>query len=142
MRLNMKKYLSTLAFMSFFSLQLFAGASFKDDSPQARSDGTNILVQWETVAEMNIQSFTVERSAGTGGNFVELKSLAPRGGNSLYEFVDQSAFKIDGPTASIYQYRIKVVDLDGSVTYSKTRTVSHNVSSVRRTWGSLKAMFR
>jgi hypothetical protein len=129
--------------MLFISVQLFAGATFKGGSLQARSDGTYIIVQWETTSEVNIQYFTVERSVANGGAFVELKSMAPRGSNSLYEFIDQSAFKVDNPTSSTYQYRIKVVDLDGSVSYSEvSRPVSHNVSSVRRTWGSLKAMFR
>jgi len=64
--------------------------------------------------------------------------VAPKGNNSFYEFVDQTAFKT---TASVYQYRIRIVAQDGT-TYSKVMVVSHNVSSVKRTWGSLKAMFR
>ncbi len=106
---------------------------------QARSDGNNVIIQWGTADESNTKEFVVERRAGTVGEFVMLTTVASKGSNSFYEYIDQSAFKTTG---TIYQYRIKIVAKTGEVEYSKIITVSHNVSSVKRTWGSLKAMFR
>ena len=123
-------------------MHLFGGATFKEGSLQGRSDGSNVYVQWGTSAESAVRTFSVERRASTSGDFMEIGVLPARGGNSDYEYIDRSAFKTDSPTATLYQYRVKVVDYDGTVTYSKAVTVSHNVSSVKRTWGSLKAMFR
>lgn len=117
----------------------FAGAIIKDGTLQAHSDGNNVTIQWGTTDEVSLSEFLVERQAGSEGGFVLIGSVAPKGSNSFYEFVDQTAFKT---ITSVYQYRIKIVSQDGSYTYSKTVTVSHNVSSVKRTWGSLKAMFR
>jgi hypothetical protein len=117
-----------------------AGAIIKDGTLQAHSDGNNVTIQWGTTEEVFLSEFVVERQAGSEGGFIPVPpSVAPKGNNSFYEFVDQTAFKT---ITSVYQYRIKIVSQDGSYTYSKTVTVSHNVSSVKRTWGSLKAMFR
>ncbi len=116
-----------------------ASAIIRDGTLQAHSDGNNVTIQWGTTEEMSLSEFVVERQAGSDGGFILIGSVAPKGNNSSYEFVDQTAFK---SVASVYQYRIKIVSQDGSYTYSKTVTVSHNVSSVKRTWGSLKAMFR
>lgn len=116
-----------------------AGAIIKDGTLQARSDGNNVTIQWGTTEEISLSEFVVERQAGSEGGFILIGSVTPKGNNSFYEFVDQTAFKT---ITSVYQYRIKIVSQDGSYTYSKTVTVSHNVSSVKRTWGSLKAMFR
>lgn len=120
------------------STGMYAGV-IKDGTLQARSDGNNVTIQWGTTEEVSLKEFVVERQAGYEGGFVAIGSVAPKGSNSFYEFVDQTAFKA---VASVYQYRIKIVLQDESFTYSKVVIVSHNVSSVKRTWGSLKAMFR
>jgi hypothetical protein len=138
----MKKSVVMIAAVLVCTAHLFGGATFKDGSLQGHSDGSNVYVQWGTSAESSVRTFSVERRAGTSGDFVEIGVLQPRGGNSDYEYIDRSAFKTESPTATLYQYRVKVVDDDGTVAYSKVVIVSHNVSSVKRTWGSLKAMFR
>lgn len=134
----MKVYISLLSLMVLTSGAI-AGAIIKDGTLQARSDGNNVTIQWGTTEEISLSEFVVERQAGSEGGFILIGSVTPKGNNSFYEFVDQTAFKT---ITSVYQYRIKIVSQDGSYTYSKTVTVSHNVSSVKRTWGSLKAMFR
>ena len=134
----MKVYICLLSLVVLTSSAI-AGAIIKDGTLQARSDGNNVTIQWGTSEEVLLSEFVVERQAGSEGGFVLIGSVKPKGNNSFYEFVDQSAFKT---IASVYQYRIKIVFQDGGYTYSKTVTVSHNVSSVKRTWGSLKAMFR
>ena len=115
-----------------------AGATIKDGTLQARSDGNVVTIQWGTADESRMQSFVIERMGTGQTEFVAIGSVAPKGSNSYYEFVDQTAFKNNG---SVYQYQIMILSQDG-VSYSKVVTVSHNVSSVKRTWGSLKAMFR
>lgn len=107
----------------------------------ARSDGDNISIEWKTGDEFNVKQFDVERSTGFTDSFIAVGSVEPKGSNSYYTYVDKSAYK---STANLYVYRIKIVDRDPNVapSYSNTVSVSHNVSSVKRTWGSIKAMFR
>jgi hypothetical protein len=114
-------------------------SSIRDGSLMARSDGNNVTVQWGSTDETSIVEFEVERRNGTSGDFMVIANVQKKGSNSFYEYIDKSAFKTTG---TIYQYRIKIILKQGSVDYSSVITVSHNVSSVKRTWGSLKAMFR
>lgn len=106
----------------------------------AKSESGNVILEWWTGQEDNVKSFTVERKSGTSSLFQQVGELVPpKGSNSHYVFVDESAFK---STDSFYVYRIKISDNDGKIGYSREVGVSHTVSSVKRTWGSIKAMFR
>jgi hypothetical protein len=106
---------------------------------QATSDGVDVTVRWVTDDESGVALFEIERRGGTDGEFMTIGHLDPKG-PSIYEFVDHSAFmKVE----SIYQYRIKVSFSNGQAPYyTNPLTISHAVSGVRRTWGSIKAMFR
>ena len=134
----MRLFTRALLLLVMSSVVALAGTTIKDGSLQARSDGNVVTIQWGTTEESLVQEFVVERQGSSETGFVAIGSVAPKGSNSFYEYVDQTAFKT---AASVYQYRIRIVSQDG-VAYSKVVTVSHNVSSVKRTWGSLKAMFR
>ncbi len=103
-----------------------------------RSEGDDIRLEWKTGEEVNLQHFKIERKTPQNG-FVEIETVQPKGSNSYYSFLDKSAYK---PTDLIFIYRLKIVDSNGQVSYSNEVTVSHNVSGVKRTWGSIKAMFR
>ena len=133
--------MKTLVMMVLFALSTASAAALpnKSGTLQARSDGNNVTVQWGTVDESTVREFGIERRAATGSDFIVIATVAPKGSNSYYEYVDQTAFKTTG---TVYQYRVKIVDANGNVSYSDPVSVSHNVSSVKRTWGGLKAMFR
>ena len=45
-------------------------------------------------------------------------------------------------SAPLYYYRLKLIDNNGGHVYSNTITVTHIISGVRSTWGSIKAIFR
>lgn len=105
---------------------------------QGRSEGEDIKLEWKTGEEVNLQDFKIERKTPQN-SFVEIGTVQPKGSNSYYSYLDQSAYKMSG---LIFIYRLKIVDTNGQASYSGEVTVSHNVSGVKRTWGSIKAMFR
>lgn len=132
------KILYTLFITLSFQIILFSQV-IKPSSLQAYSDGSVITIKFNTENEQNVDKFYVERRQGTEGAFVRITTLNPKG-PSLYEYVDNSAFKT---TANIYQYQIRVTFTGGSADeLVGPITVSHSVNSVKRTWGSIKAMFR
>jgi hypothetical protein len=108
--------------------------------PRAYSDGSNIILQWNTEDETNVTRFIIERRAGTSGPFIQVRSIEPKG-PSMYEFVDNTAFR---STATLYQYQIRIKFANGipDKELEQPVSVSHSVNSVKRTWGSIKAMFR
>ena len=111
----------------------------RSGSLQASSDGINVTLHWITDDESNVAKFDVERRSGFDGAFVAIATVDAKGASS-YEFIDNSAFR---KTSTIYQYRLKISYSNTSnVTYSPVLTVTHTVSGVRRTWGSIKSMFR
>jgi len=104
------------------------------------SDGSNITIRWVSEDEAGVLRFEIERRAGVSGQFFLLSALPLRGNNSSYEYIDETAYRV---AESVYQYQVKVVYTNGSApAYYGPITVRHSVSSVRRTWGSIKAMFR
>jgi hypothetical protein len=126
-----------------FVLILFAGSAIGGaflDFFNGRSDGDNIVLEWKTRSESSLLRYEIQRKAGTDGDFVTLSTVSPKGSNSLYTYIDRSAYK---NSESIYIYRLKIVETaSGPLSFSNEITVSHSVSSVKRTWGSIKAMFR
>lgn len=132
------KHVTLVLLTVFLAGTLFAGAFL--DFFQGRSDGNNITLEWKTRTEQNLVSFEVQRKAGSEGEFITIATVEPRGSNSYYSYVDRSAYK---GSASVYLYRLKINEGSSSpASYSSDITVSHSVSSVKRTWGSIKAMFR
>lgn len=116
-----------------------AFGSIIKDRPTALSNGSDIYVRWATEDESVVQKFAIVRRAGTTGDFMEISDVPPKGDFSSYEYVDRSVFRTTG---GIFQYRIRVYT--GATSFAETEivTVSHVSSTARRTWGSIKAMFR
>ena len=119
-----------------FVTSAFAGAYF--DYFHVRSEGDDAVIEWKTSQENNIKDFVVERR-GPKTSFSEIQTIQPKGDNSIYTFRDKSIYKTND---YIFIYRIKIVDNNELATYSNESSVSLNISGIKRTWGSIKAMFR
>ncbi len=117
-----------------------AYASVIKDKPVAYSNGSDIVVRWSTADESGVQRFDILRRSGTIGDFAVVASIDQlKGNNSTYEYDDKSVFK---ETSGIYQYKIRVIDGQNPPPETDIVTVSHVSSAAKRTWGSIKAMFR
>ncbi len=130
--------------LSFLLLPLLlvvavAVAAVIKDRPSANSNGSDIILRWNTESESGVQQFVVVRRSGIEGEFIPVTTVAPKGDHSSYEYIDRSVFKA---SSSVFQYRIRVVNGASPSPESEIVTVSHVSSTARRTWGSIKAMFR
>lgn len=103
----------------------------------AKSENDAVLLEWKTGYEDNLRLFEVERSASNLNNFITVGTVNAIGNNSYYYYRNEL-----GMGASIYYYRLKLVDTNGNFTYSSTISVTHVISGIRSTWGSIKAIFR
>ena len=129
--------LSTVIVSFLIIATVYAGAYI--EYFHARSESDNVRLEWQTSEETNLQKFVIERKTPQS-SFTEIASVAPKGNNSNYIFTDQNAYKTND---MVFVYRLKIVDNNDQVTYSADVTVTHSISSVaKRTWGSIKAMFR
>lgn len=107
----------------------------------ARDNGVGVLIEWKTSEEGGTAKFDIERSANTPDNFMYIDSKTATGNNSYYSYQDNSV-DLGNRSSSIYYYRLKCVEGSGNYTYTNHITVSHAVSGIRSTWGSIKAIFR
>jgi len=123
-----------------------SSVTFTDVRGTPEADG--ILIQWTTGQEDGIRDFAVEKASQLDGQFYQVDgTISPKGGGSTYQYLDQAIYKTS--TSSVFKYRIRVDGTDGSTSYSSEDgiTVSYNFSQnlsgvAKRTWGSIKAMFR
>ena len=92
----------------------------------------------EFISEPNVQNYEILRGPDKDIlNF--LNTVKSKGSNSTYTFVDESAYKTSN---SFYAYGLVIVYTDGTKSDPMRISVTHGVSSVKRTWGSIKALFR
>jgi hypothetical protein len=135
---HMKKKTIILSLISLllFSV-IFAGVEISSSLTAAPSDG-NIVLKWSASNETNLKYYVIERSTYKG-SFAEIATVQSRS-DMQYKYVDETAYKVSSST--LYIYRLKIVDNDGTVSYSGTASVNNNISGIKKTWGSIKALFR
>ncbi len=118
----------------------FAGARLDYFRQNTSSPSSDVVLEWKANEETNLMRYDVQRRAGMNGEYVVLGSVNPTGSGSVYTYTDKSVYK---STDAVYKYRLAIFDTDNPVpAYSSELTVYPKISSVKRTWGSIKAMFR
>jgi hypothetical protein len=130
------------SFFRIFLVLTLAGTSLAGafiEYFHARSEGENVKLEWKSGNETNLKYYVIERKTQQS-SFVDLATITSKGSNSVYTFIDESVYKSND---YVFTYRLRLVDNDQSVSYyDHLASVSPNISGVKRTWGSIKAMFR
>jgi len=89
---------------------------------QARKEGNGVTINWTTASEKDNDRFIIERSAD-GTIFKEIGSVPGRSNSSSelrYSFVD------DNPLSGVSYYRLKILDLNGAVEYTRIAAIRFN----------------
>jgi hypothetical protein len=131
------KFISKILLIGILSFSILYGGAIVDDFG-AISEGDNIVLHWLSLTETNVKHYEILRGPDKD-HLSFLATIEAKGSNSDYTFVDASAYKT---TNSTYAYGLVIVDVDGSKSEPMRIFVDHNVSGVKRTWGSIKALFR
>ncbi len=109
---------------------------------EAEAGFNKVTLKWSTMIESNLKGFEIQRS--TDSKTFQKVGFVNAVGNSTekkdYKYEDTTVFK---PAATTYYYRIKLLNEDGTHSFfNKVIQVVPQISGVRHTWGSIKAMFR
>lgn len=83
------------------------------------SDWNLATVSWSTASEANLKEYEVQFS-NNGTDFTKAHVISPISSNSSHRRDYQASIAWSFGLPEISYYRIKQIDLDGSVTYSKT----------------------
>ncbi len=113
----------------------------------AKSNGEEIRVEWSSMEESNLLHYELERSNGDDA-FKRIATEKAKGNPSHYKYIDDEALaknqgNDDSPMSkNLYSYRLKIVYQNKKPEYSDKVYVVHEISSINRTWGMIKEMFR
>src|SRR5262249_30388067 len=83
---------------------------------EAVDNNTSVQLKWQTTKEENMAGFTIERSAN-GKQFEAIGSVAV---NNSFNQVSNYAFTDAHPLNTTSFYRLKINELKGAATYSRT----------------------
>jgi hypothetical protein len=101
-------------------------------------------ITWECGYNDNIAYFEVYRSNNkedVGRQLITPEKVFPNQDrtSSYYKYRDGEFYRA---IIDIFYYRVKIVYKDGSSVLSSIVSTSYAASTAKRTWGSIKAMFR
>jgi len=110
---------------------------------EARSDGADVVVSWKASLEDEVKDYALERKSRYDTQFKALSNLDSRGANFQYEYRDRTVYGASQVESNEQvEYRLRVNFIDGTVTIVEPIAVDYTPTAVRRTWGSIKAMFQ
>lgn len=90
----------------------------------AAIEDKNVALNWNVATEINTSRYEIEKSDAQG-KFTSIGSVAAKGtinGSASYTFTDRQV------TAGENLYRLKMIDKDGSVTYTKAVLVKNQLA--------------
>ena len=129
--------LSIAALLLSFTTVIAVGNIFL--SVKAESRGEEIVIEWNSGGEAGFHTYEIERKSNEVPTYRRIGQIVAKGDNGSYRFVDNGAFYKGDKE---FTYRVKAVG-SGLEQYSPPVTVSHQVvSSVKRSWGMIKELFR
>ncbi len=103
-------------------------------------EAAGMMITWQVELEDGVRTYELmRRTRFTNGRFVSVASLQPHGAGRSYTFRDDQIFKA---SAEQVDYLLEVVYTDGLREQLAQEQVNYTSTAIRRTWGSIKAMFQ
>ena len=131
------KYLYTLLFLFFVFLSFSGrGQSVIVSDFNLTSDGADVLLEWELPDETGILEYRLYRRLNQNPNQDHIVTIKVDGSGS-YQYLDDGIFKRD---STVIHYDLEIIQEKKTDVF--TNSISHNPTSIQRTWGSIKAMFK
>ncbi len=137
------KFKLSVIFIVFIFVTLVIAGAYVYDFTVTRYNG-DIKITWKTQIEENVEYFALQRKTNETNEWVTIYTTKPHGSNSTYYYLDTEIYKIND-TQFMYRLAIAERNSDGTTTISYLdgpAPITQNISGVKRTWGSIKAMFR
>lgn len=111
------------------------------------TNNSNVVnIEWTTSAEVGISHFEIERSTTSGFKTIYVQKANNKA--SSYKYTDSDSFtketyQNDLQASNTATYRLKTVFSNtANASYSDEIIVTRNMSSIKRTLGMLKEMFK
>ncbi len=118
---------STMAFnvkLSYFSVE---------------RQGNNFVLTWKADLEEDVRAYELYRKTSYTSDFAPVHTITPHGVDKEYRFTDDQVYK---SATEELNYRLDAVFTNGLRQQVAERKLNYTPTAVRRTWGSIKAMFQ
>lgn len=107
---------------------------------QINEEGRDFVVTWQSELEEGVRQFELmRRTPNSNDQFIRVFEAPAHGPNLVYMFRDTQVFKSGSEKLD---YQLEAVYMNGVREVLRTQSVNYTSTAVRRTWGSLKAMFQ
>lgn len=107
---------------------------------KVEADGRDFMVTWQMDLEEEVREYELmRRTPYSNDQFVKVFAIAAHGTGKAYTFRDRQVYKMG---SDLLDYRLEVVYTSGVREIITAKSINYTSTAVRRTWGSLKAMFQ
>jgi len=141
-----RRNLKLLFLFSIAGLTLAASDGIIQDFHASVPDQSRneIMVQWVITSVDQVDHFELQRKLVRDASFIKITDIQP-GQNTIssnlqYSYLDKNIFKSSSGTEPVV-YQLNIIFKDNSV-QSAQAEVNYTTTAIRRTWGSIKAMFQ
>jgi len=103
-------------------------------------EGRDFVVTWRADVEEDVREYELLRKTTMSNDqFVQVYISRSHGTSKEYVFRDTQVYKSGSEQLD---YRLQVIYADGTREVVTTRSINYTSTAIRRTWGSLKALFQ
>ena len=107
---------------------------------EVTADGKDFTIKWEMETEEEVREYELtRRTPYSNQQFVKVQAISAHGPGVPYEFRDDQVYK---SASDQLDYRLEVIYENGLREVVVTKSVNYTSTALRRTWGSIKAMFQ
>lgn len=108
---------------------------------EVQREANDLIITWQAEEEDGVREYELNRLTPYSNNtWTRIKSMPAHGAGKLYRHRDDQVYK---NASEMVDYRLDVVYQDGTRTVGvRTASINYTSTAVRRTWGSIKAMFQ
>ncbi|SRR5690606_17260757 len=117
----------------------FASQDVRLDLYECRIENNQPVVRWLALEETDLARYELHRRTQYDSGFDKLAEVSPKGAGYEYVYRDAQVYKAAGETV---EYELFSVSTQGVYTSHGVQSVDYTPTAVRRTWGSIKAMFQ
>lgn len=122
---------------------LLQSARLTPGSFKVENDNNDLVISWQTDVEDGVVGFELHRKTPFSNGFQPVRpgqNLIPAHGTGKpYLYRDTQVYKA---TSEQVEYQLEAVLASGARQSLQSKTVNYTPTAVRRTWGSIKAMFQ
>lgn len=136
----MKRVVPIIALLLFAGWTLSTNRVLLKGGIQVDTMNSDMILTWEATVEDGVEKYLVMRRASwTQNEFREAGDVDARGPNLQYRFVDSELYKASSEQVD---YELWAVFVSGERAMLTQVSMNYTPTTVRRTWGSIKAMFQ